>query len=393
MPSTSRRKWSQLATRSPSTCGTPPGIPAREEVKVVNYAERAKSEAVAGGHLCASPCRSIVQWPIRNPKRGTPEIAPPGRAARRRGHGHLSWSRRGDAAGRWRRQRPVKAQPWAVVTALGADREAAANLFRAAFAEAVDLRSQARHAAVSETGAGAGRCRSRPTARSAHLGAGPRKRLGEQTARRGRHRGRPNTSHPVLTAPLGDLVPGGQWGEAVSHPEDATAAVMRRRTEASSGSRLRRRLAGNQPGGGSYPRRTRTARRSFRSVVAASSTTRCNRARSTAIESRWRSRIPTPASLPQFLEEPETAKASSSIESAHRGRRPVVTIPDGHDYLAGPVDGGTRYSEPTAKILVTAIDAEHRTESRHGIGRPPRHRCQYGGPRSSKSGIRWTNRS
>lgn len=61
---------------------------------------------------------------------------------------------------------------------------------------------------------------------------------------------------------------------------------------------------------------------------------------------------------PQFLADPASA-AKSTLASVATAPTPVVTIPDGHDVLAGTIDPGSRrlgYTEPTAKILVTSID-------------------------------------
>jgi hypothetical protein len=58
-----------------------------------------------------------------------------------------------------------------------------------------------------------------------------------------------------------------------------------------------------------------------------------------------------------YLKDPASAGAQhlASQPSAASG---LVTIPDGHNVLAGAVDGGTRYVEPSATIAVTAFDPQ-----------------------------------
>jgi hypothetical protein len=65
---------------------------------------------------------------------------------------------------------------------------------------------------------------------------------------------------------------------------------------------------------------------------------------------------------PQQLKDPESARAEY-IASKPSEPTPVVTIPDGHGVLAGRVDAGTRYSEPTATLVVTAIDKQEGLEA------------------------------
>jgi hypothetical protein len=66
---------------------------------------------------------------------------------------------------------------------------------------------------------------------------------------------------------------------------------------------------------------------------------------------------PNLGSLPQHLQDPDSAKAGT-LASAASAPTSLVTIPDGHDVLAGAiVSPGTKHSEPVAKIVVTAIHA------------------------------------
>jgi hypothetical protein len=58
-----------------------------------------------------------------------------------------------------------------------------------------------------------------------------------------------------------------------------------------------------------------------------------------------------------YLKTPESA-TKEVIASEPSPPTGTVTIPDGHRILAGAVDAGTRYTEPTATVLVTAIDPQ-----------------------------------
>jgi hypothetical protein len=60
---------------------------------------------------------------------------------------------------------------------------------------------------------------------------------------------------------------------------------------------------------------------------------------------------------PLQLKKPESA-ANRQLAGQPSAATSVVTIPDGHRVLAGPVDAGSRYTEPSATLVVTAIDPE-----------------------------------
>ncbi|MEX0676144.1 MAG: hypothetical protein WD063_03665 [Pirellulales bacterium] len=64
----------------------------------------------------------------------------------------------------------------------------------------------------------------------------------------------------------------------------------------------------------------------------------------------------------QYLKDPASARREQLAGKPSEATS-VVTIPDGHRVLAGAVDAGTRYTEPSATLLVTAIDGQEGLEA------------------------------
>lgn len=332
----------------------------REQVKVVNYAERAKSEPLpVGSYAIALP----LNRPVADPKakRSQPEVLKP--EEMRVAAGMDIFLTKGGADGQARGQ-SAKAQPWAVVTALvPLARQHAA--FDGAFAEAVEYdpkRDKPDYLAPKLERATINPAKPNEltweviTPLPADL-ANPKLEIVQS-----------RYVHPVLTEALSDLVPGGQWGESVAHPKTpliseagsdvpAAAAVPAAPAAAAPGA-VPAAAAGTVPARPAQPTTTTTTTdevviephvllRMFDYTVQPG---RKYRYRVTLAVANPNSGI-----APQFLENPESAK-TSELSSQPTDPTAIVTIPDGHDLIAGPVDGGTKYTEPTAKVLVTAID-------------------------------------
>ncbi len=315
----------------------------REQVKVVNYAERAKSEPLpAGSYAIALP----LNRPVADPKakRGQPEVFAVEEMRVAAGMDLFLAKQQGGSSSD---QGGAKAQPWAVVTAL-VPYEKQRTAFDAAFAEAIEynanrdtpqyLKPVLERAEVNSANGQVG-----PWAPIADLG------LGDEVSKRA-DIVQAKFLWPTLTAPLAELVPGGQWGEAVAHPKvpllsetgsDQLGASAK--TGAASAESQAPPTAAE--GGPAIPH---LLLRLFDYTVQPG---RKYRYRVTLAVANPNLGIP-----PQYLEKPESANLST-LASQPTEASALVTIPDGHDVVAGPVDGGTRYTEPTAKMLVTAIDS------------------------------------
>jgi len=334
-------KMESLATQVRSHVEGSTWDAAREEVKVVNYAERAKSEPLpVGSYAIALP----LNRPVADPKakRAQPEVLKPEELRVASGVDiFLVKGAGGGAAAENRGGQTAKAQRWAVVTALVplAQQHAA---FDAAFTEAVDfdpkrdfpqyLKPKLERAIVDPA---------KPDQLTWEPVANPA--TNEQASAKN-DIVQAKFVHPVLTEPLSELVPGSQWGEAVVHPKTPL--------QSESGSDAPKPGAGpGQPPAASSDEvaiEPHVLLRLFDYTVQPGR--------------KYRYRVtlsmmnPNSGVAPQFLENPESAKLSE-LQSQPTDATAAVTIPDGHDLVAGPVDGGTRYTEPSAKILVTAIDA------------------------------------
>lgn len=323
---------------------------AREEVKVVNYAERAKSEPLpVESYAIALP----LNRPVRDPKakRAQPAVLPPEELRVASGVDIFLVKGAGGGGGENRGGQTAKAQPWAVVTALVplAKQHAA---FDAAFAEAIDydpkrdtpqyLKPKLERAVVDPT---------KPDQLTWEPVANPA--ANEQAGAR-RDIAQAKFVHPVLTEPLSDLVPGGQWGETVVHPKVPMLS------ETGGDDAPKAAAAAAAPGAAPAPPQPQGPPADEEEIVPHVLLRLFDYTVQPGRKYRYRVTLalvnPNTGVPPQYLENPESATASE-LSSQPTDPTAVVTIPDGHDLIAGPVDGGTRYTEPSAKILVTAIDA------------------------------------
>jgi hypothetical protein len=178
---------------------------------------------------------------------------------------------------------------------------------------------------------------------------------------------------PALTAPLGGLI-GKQWGEAVSHPKiplgdvaTGGAATAAGGTASggttTTGSTTASTVSAHGPVPDDDPPVTPGDANSGAAVAGGEVQYHLLRAFDYSVKpgKKYRYRVtlvlgnPNAGSLPQYLQDPESAKAPS-LSSAVSPATSLVTIPDGHDVLAGTiVSAGSKYSEPVAKVVVTAI--------------------------------------
>jgi hypothetical protein len=164
--------------------------------------------------------------------------------------------------------------------------------------------------------------------------------------------------HPVLTEQLPELVPGGQWGEGVVHPKTPlqSEAGSDAPQQPQPGAAAAAQPAGGQPAG--QPPQTANGEKT--DLVPHVLLRLFDYTVQPGRKYRYRVTLsllnPNNGVAPQFLENPDSA-AASELHSKPTDPTSAITIPDGHGLIAGPVDGGTRYTEPSAKILVTAIDA------------------------------------
>ncbi len=320
---------------------------AREQVKVVNYAERAKSEPLpVDSYAIALP----LNRPVADPKakRAQPEVLRPEELRVASGVDIFLVKGAGGAAGQNRGGQTAKAQPWAVVTAL-VPLAKQHTAFEAAFAEAVDfdpkrdfpqfLKPKLERAVIDP--AKPDQLTWEPVANPAAVEqAGARRDIVQS-----------QFVHPILTEPLIDLVPGSQWGEAVAHPKTPLASDSGDAPKPAAVP-----AAAAPPAAGARPAQPADEQQIVPHVLLRLFDYTVQPGR------KYRYRVtlsmvnPNSGVAPQFLENPESAKVSE-LTSQPTDPTAVVTIPDGHDLIAGPVDGGTKYAEPTAKILVTAIDA------------------------------------
>jgi hypothetical protein len=160
----------------------------------------------------------------------------------------------------------------------------------------------------------------------------------------------PKSIDPELTAHLGTLVYN-QWGESVSHPrvpregEEPKPAAAAPAAKTPDGKPAEAK-PGTPP---AEPTVEYLLLRVFDYTVEPGK--------------KYRYRVtlelqnPNHGRSPLHLKTPESA-AKEALASEPSSPTAVVAIPDGHRILAGPVEAGTRYSEPTATVLVTAIDRE-----------------------------------
>ena len=349
----------------------------REKIQVVNYAERAKSKPLAVD-VFATPVPLNPRDTDPKSKRGKPEVLAVEEL--RVAAGMDLFALKADSGANTSDSK-IQAQPWAVVTGLvpiAKQRQAYAG----AFAEAMEylpsrdvpayLQPVLERAVVDPAKPDQLTWEKVPDA-TAFVAMWPANRIEIVSAK---------YVDPTLTAPLGELV-GKQWGEAVSHPKIPLSDVV------SSGPAA----PGNPPSSGSTPGSSATATtvstaasqvppqsngpetrtgntpatpgNANSGAAATSSEVQYHLLRafdySVQPGKRYRYRVtlvvnnPNAGRPPQFLQDPESAKLPT-LASAVSPATSLVTIPDGHDVLAGTiVSAGSKYSEPIAKIVVTAI--------------------------------------
>jgi hypothetical protein len=344
----------------------------RENIQVVNYAERAKPKPLAVGTF-VTPIPLNPRDTDPKSKRGKPEILPVEELRVAAGMDLFALKA---ASGGTGGDATIRAQPWAVVTGLvpiAKQRLAYAG----AFAEAMEyvpardvptyLKPVLERAVVDPAKPDQLNWEAVPDA-SAFIATWSVPNSEIVAAK---------YVDPELTAPLGDLI-GKEWDEAISHPKIPLDAVAN--SSAPAGAAPGARPAGGAAGAPAgatpiSPVSTRDA-----SAAGANNTTTASTATGAETEEvqyqlfrafdysvqpgkRYRYRVtlvlnnPNSTSLPQHLQDPESAKAPT-LASAVSPATALVTIPDGHDVLAGAiVSPGTKYSEPIAKIVVTAIHA------------------------------------
>ncbi len=333
-------KLSQLASQVGQHVQNSKWDPAREAVKVVNYAERAKPKVLPVGTY---KLPTAFNPPVTDPKakRGEPEILPPEELRVAAGMDIFEIKKAAAATapggGGNEQAAGLKAQPWAVVTGL-VPIEQHRQAFASVFVEAVDfkadrdtpkyLRTVLERAEVDPAKPDELTWTEVPTPP-----ADASRRLEVVSAR---------YVVPGLTAPLSQLVGGGQWGESVSHPK---IPLLADNVEAAK-----------KPG---PPAAAQPGAPAAEEVVQYALLRAFDYGVQPGKKYRYRVALelenPNAGVSPQNLADPASA-AKSSLTSAVTAPTPVVTIPDGHDVLAGTVDSGTKYTEPTAKIVVTSID-------------------------------------
>jgi hypothetical protein len=185
----------------------------RENIQVVNYAERAKPKPIAVG-VFVTPIPLNPRDTDPKSKRGKPEILPVEELRVAAGMDLFALKPTGGGAGG---DQGIRAQPWAVVTGLvpiAKQRLAYANAFATAmeFVPARDvptyLKPVLERAVVDPTKPDQLTWEAVPEA-TAFIEMWPASRNEIVSAK---------YTDPALTAPLGELI-GKQWGEAVSHPK------------------------------------------------------------------------------------------------------------------------------------------------------------------------------
>jgi hypothetical protein len=343
----------------------------RENIQVVNYAERAKPKPIAVG-VFVTPVPLNPRDTDPKSKRGKPEILTVEELRVAAGMDLFAVKATTGGTGG---DSGSRAQPWAVVTGLVPIAKQR-QVYAGAFAEAMEyapnrdvptyLKPVLERAVVDPAKPDQSAWEVVPEA-TAFLEMWPSARSEIVAAK---------YVDPTLTAPLGDLI-GKQWGETVSHPKiplnDVASSVAP--TGAAPSAR---------PGSASPPAATGTpiSPVSSRDVPAPGAKSTATASTTTGAETdevqyllfrafdysvqpgkKYRYRVtlvlnnPNSGSLPQHLQDPDSSK-SPTLASAASPATALVTIPDGHDVLAGAiVSPGTKRSEPIAKIVVTAIHA------------------------------------
>ncbi len=323
----------------------------REAIKVVNYAERAKPKVIPVG---AYKLPIAFDKPVTDPKakRGEPEILPPEELRVAAGMDILEVK---DAAAGGPDQKGqgvgLKAQPWAVITGL-VPIERHRQAFASVFAEAMEFTASRDTPTYLQ-----------PLLERAEVNpANPDQLTWTKLSEAATTATSPSRDEivsakfvvPGVTAPLGQLVRGGQWGEAVSHPKIPLIG------ESAEAAKKPAAPAQPVPPNGKNPPAAASPAPATEETVQHVLLRAFDYSAEPGKKYRYRVTLvltnPNAGLSPQFLADPASA-AISTLQSAATAATPVVTIPDGHDVLAGTIiDAGSLRREPTAKILVTSID-------------------------------------
>ncbi len=348
----------------------------REDLQVVNYAERAKSRPVG---LSDYPLVKPFNRPEFDPKakRGVPEVL--GVEELRVAAGYDLFSvkveKAAGATGGQRDQR--QAQPWAVVTGLVPVARQQQE-YEQAFSQAVG----------GDSGRDVPQYYAPVLQRTSQVDeADPEKVKWTRVPSVKRYEDRWVKSateivslryvNGELTGRLGSLAnQKQQWGESVGHPkiplESEEDEPANQSVEPQQAAQRNEAAQDNEQGffgpkqEANRPQATNTDKSGQPEVIEY----RLLRAFDYSVEpgKRYRYRVilgltnPNHGLPPQQLKDPESARAEY-LASQPSESTAVVTIPDGHRVLAGPVNAGTRYSEPSATLLVTAIDKQEGLEA------------------------------
>lgn len=319
--------------------------PAREGVQVVDYTERAMSKPVKPeNYVLATP----LNPPVTDPKdrRGDPEVLGAGELHVAAGFDVFSFKPDDGAAaagGDGQNHAKLQPQPWAVVTGLVplARQE---QEFTKMFAQAVgaDQKRDVPHymkPVLERLEVGKEKWENVPAAEKYEvLWTGTAKELVPS-----------EYTDPELTGNLG-LLFYNEWGGSVSHrgltrKRDRSAELPAATAPADAQAKSER----SEPPAEEAKGVEYLLLRVFDYSVDAGK--------------QYRYRVTLKLHNPNFGVSPLHLKNGESALKEELQSQPseptdVVTIPDGHGILAGPVDAGTRSSEPAATVVVTAIDPQ-----------------------------------
>jgi hypothetical protein len=340
----------------------------REKVFPVNYAERAKSKPLdAKQFAIEKPFNAPIVPP--KAKRGVPDVLPAEELRVATGYDafELKPQAAGNAGGN--QQSQLKPQAWAVVTAL-VPVEKQRQAFQQAFAQAMG--GDQKRDTVTYLVPILQRTEAANPKEADWKAVEPAKQFEEQWTSPAPEIVALKYKEEALT---GKLPPAKYttWGEAVSHPKvllQSEEGRQKQQPAAAPAAVAQPAAQDAQPPGPFANVQNEPAPAPQPSAAAAN-------AQEPVIEhlllrifdytvqpgKRYRYRVLLGIDNPNYkqpavyLQKPESA-ASQYLASAPSAATGVVTIPDGHNVLAGVVDGGSRYSEPSATIAVTAFDPQ-----------------------------------
>lgn len=350
--------------------------PQREQVRLVEYLDRAKSKDVVVEHFPLKPLNPPATDP--KAKRGVPEVLP---AEELRVAAGIDLFRvRQARAGAGDGAEDLKAQPWVVLTAVVPYRKQVEQ-FDAMFANAVGYSKTndvpkyfaplLQRAEVLPSQANPGEWKDVPFTSI--------KTFEEQWRGPSQELAHPDFIHDQLTGKLGDLV-SGKWGEEVGHPKVPLRSELRApatpaATAEGDGVPGEKPAEPAPPAGRFAPAPALTQRPAPPQAPGAVAAKPAEEQLPTehyllrvfdyTVEpgKKYRYRVvlgivnPNQGKPVHELKDPGSATATQ-LESQPSAPTEIVSVPDGHGVLAGPVKAGSKYSEPTATIQVTAIDRQ-----------------------------------